>query len=134
MKEEKNDAWFHQNVIWVGLCSKVILGNPRKAFDQEQNNKNKRKRLMSADARTDSQNLGGSDAAEKQKSRGDIRVYWGIALTRGVIGVTTFTDTENEETFPGETPQGIYRFIDRLPLMLNKMLGRNTPKPRTVFF
>ena len=68
---------------------------------------------------------------EKQKSRGDTRVYWGIAMTLGVIGITTFT--EDEEPFPGEKPPGIYLFIDRLPKMLDKMLGRNTPKPRTIF-
>ena len=133
LREKKTAAWFLANVIWIDLCSKVIPGSPKKAFDQLSSGRNKRKRLMSPGAGNSSNNLGGSDTAEKQKGFGDIRVWFGVALTRGVLGVTVFTTTEGIGAFPGETPQGIRQFIERLPQMLNQMLGRRTRKPRTLF-
>ena len=97
--EGKPATWFFMNVLWIDLCSKVIPGNPKKAFDQLQSGRNKRKRLMSPGAINKSENLGGSDTAEKQKSYGDTRVWFGIALTRGVLGVTVFTNTERPNDF-----------------------------------
>ena len=133
LREKKSAAWFLANVMWIDLCSKVIPGTPKKAFDQLSSGRNKRKRLMSPGAGNSSNNLGGSDTAEKQKGFGDIRVWLGGALTRGVLGVTVFTTTEGIGAFPGETPQGIRQFIERLPRMLNQMLGRGARKPRTLF-
>ena len=50
---------------------------------------------MSADALCDSQNLGVAATAEKQCSQGDTRVFYLVALARGVLGVTVFTDVTN---------------------------------------
>ena len=49
------------------------------------------------------------------------------------VGVTVFTNTEGVGAFPGETPEGIFQLISRLPGMLNRMLGPSTAKPRTLF-
>ena len=51
-------------------------------------------------------------------------------MTRGVIGTTVFTDVDN---FPGETSLGMRLCMERLPRMLDKMLGKDAPKPRTIF-
>ena len=118
-----------RNIIWVDICSKVIPGTKRKALDQNAAGSNKRKRLMSPDAKSQSQNTGGSKSAENQAGWGDTRVYFFVALTRGVLGVTVFTDVQ---AFPGETQAGAALCVQRLPQLLNKMLGSNTQKPRTV--
>ena len=133
LREGKAAAWFFLNVIWIDLCSKVLPGTPKKALDQKLAGRNKRKRLMSPGSNDTSENLGGSDAAEKQKSFGDVRVWFGVVLTRGVLGVTVFTTTEGEGAFPGECPAGARQFVARLPQVLDKMLGRGTPKPRVLF-
>lgn len=129
LKEGNDAAWFHRNVVWIDLCSKVIPGNPKKALDQQAAGRNKRKRLMSEGSLDIAENVGGSTVAEKQCGFGDTKVWYGVALARGVVGVTVFTDVG---AFPGETQVGCGMFIDRLPGLLQKMLG-DAPKPRTIF-
>ena len=130
LRDEGHDGqWFYRNVIWIDICSKVIPGNPKKAYEQMLAGKNKRKRLMSPDAADQSQNLGGSKTAEKQCSWGDIRVWFGVAMTRGKLSVAVFTNAD----YPGENMRGVAMFIDRLPTMLNDMLGAKAAKPRTIF-
>ena len=133
LREKKSIPWLFTNIIWIDLCSKVIPGNPKKAPDQVQAGRNKRKRLMSPGATGCTVNLGGSDTAEKQKSYGDVRVWFGVALTRGVLGVIVFTETEGTGAYPGECPEGARQFVSRLPRLLNEMLGRATRKPRILF-
>ena len=130
VSDGKNADWFCRNIVWIGLCSKVIPGSPQKALDQQQAARNKKLRLMSPNATTKSMNMGGSATAETQASYGDTRVYYGVVLCRGVLGATVFTDVGD---FPGETPLGIRYFIERLPALLQTMLGCDTPKPRTIF-
>ena len=131
--EKKPAAWFFTNVLWVDLCSKVLPGNPKKAWGQLQAGRNKRKRLMSAGASCRSYNFGGSGVAEKQRSYGDTRVWFGVVLTRGVLGVHVFTTTDGPEGFPGECPEGARLFVGRLPALLSRMLGPAAKKPRVVF-
>jgi hypothetical protein len=128
LKERRRPQWFFLNAIWIDLCSKVIPGSPKKAFDQLQSGRNKRKRLMSPGSLHMSTNAGGSDTAEKQCSWGDTRVWFGVVLARGVLGVTVFVDTD---VFSGENPEGTARFVDRLPRLLDRMLGRNAKKRRS---
>ena len=130
LKAEGRDAkWFYCNIIWIDLCSKVIPGNPKKAFEQMLARKNKRKRLMSPDAADKSQNMGGSKTAEKQCSWGDTRVWFGVAMARGKMAVAVFTNAD----YPGENMRGAAMFIDRLPAMLDDMFGARSPKPRMIF-
>ena len=123
-------SWCLRNVAWLDFCSKVIPGNPQKAFEQLVAGNNKRKRLMSPDAAQVSPNLGGSKTAEKQCSWGDTRVWYLVVLARGRLGVTVFTDVDE---FPGETPLGAGVAVGRLEPLLRRMLGRDTPLPRTLF-
>ena len=89
-KEGRPAAWYRDNIVWVDICSKVIPGNPQKALDQNLAAKNKKKRLMSPGSVQKSPNLGGSHTADKQCSFGDTRVFFFVALTRGVLGVKVF--------------------------------------------
>ena len=130
LSEGNTGAWFLRHIIWIDICSKIIPGTPTKAFDQVQKGRNLKKRLMSADAAYDSQHLGGSSTAEKQCSSGDTRVWFFVAMARGVFGVHAFSDID---TFPGENQIGAGMCIDRLPGMLDKMLGKDSSKPRTLF-
>ena len=84
---------------------------------------------MSSDAKQESRHLGGGSTAEKQCSQGDTRVFFFLVVTRGVLGVTVFTDTDN---FPGETQAGAAMCVERLPSLLRKMLGRDARMPRTL--
>ncbi len=129
-REGHTAAWFRDNVVWVDICSKVIPGNPQKALDQELAAKNKKRRLMSPGSLQASQNLGGSSTADKQCSYGDTRVFFFVALTRGVFGVKVFT---KDGEFPGETPQGARLLVNNLPGLLRKMLGPQAKMPRTIF-
>ncbi len=72
----------------------------------------------------------GSKTAQKQCGWGDTRVFYGVVLTRGVLGVEVFLP---EDEFPGETPLGARMLVGRLPKLLDKMLGRASAKPRTLF-
>ena len=128
--EGKTAAWFRDNIVWVDICSKVIPGTPSKALDQQQAAQNKKKRLMSAGSSNTSPNLGGTSTADKQCSFGDTRIYFGVALTRGMVGVVVWTE---KGEFPGEKPEGASLLVERLPALLNKMLGSSARKPRTIF-
>ncbi len=76
-------SWYFRNITWVDLCSSVLPGEPRKAAEQVHRGKSKKRRLMSPGARGRSQDLGGTEAAQKQCSRGDRRVWFVIAMARG---------------------------------------------------
>ena len=85
---------------------------------------------MSPGSVASSSNLGGSSIADKQCGFGDTRVYLVVALTRSKFGVKVFTE---EGEYPGETPDGARILLNCLPALLNKMLERSAPKPRTIF-
>ena len=127
LKECRSAAWCCQNLLWVDFCAKVIPGTPVKALDQACTAKNKKKRLMSPGSRNDSANLGGTPLADKQCSVGDTRVYFLVALTRGVLGVHVF-----DADFPGESPAGAGLLVAALPPLLRKMLGSSDRHPRTI--
>ena len=97
-----------------------------KALDQACAAKNKKKRLMSPGSRNDSKNLGGTPLADKQCSFGDTRVYFLVALTRGVLGVHVF-----DADFPGESPAGAGALVTALPARLTKMFGLTDRHGRT---
>ena len=130
LKEGHTGAWYRDNVVWVDICAKVIPGSPEKALDQNLAASNKRKRLMSPGSMAASPNLGGTVMADKQRSFGDTRVFFVVALTRGVLGVKVFTKVAE---FPGETPDGARILVRSLPPLLAKMLGRTAKLPRTIF-
>ena len=67
--------------------------------------------------------------ADKQCGSGSIRVYFGVVLSRGVLGVAVFTDVAQ---FPGETPGGARLLVERLPGVLDEMLGCSSKKRRTL--
>jgi hypothetical protein len=116
-------------LVATARWARELAGTPQKALDQAQAQANKKKMLISPGAANQSQNLGGSKTAEKQCGSADTRVYYGVVLTRGVVGVIVFLPRAN---FPGECPEGARMLVARLPALLNKMLGKDTPKPRTL--
>ena len=130
LSEGRTAAWYRDNVVWVDICAKVIPGSPSKALDQEMAAKNKKKRLISPGSAALSVNMGGSATADKQCSFGDTRVFFVVALTRGVFGVKVFS---KKGTFPGETPEGAGLLVSHLPELLKKMLGPAARLPRTSF-
>ena len=85
---------------------------------------------MSPGSREKSVNVGGSTTADKQCGYGSMRVYFGVVLTRGMLGVIVFTD---KEEFPGETPAGAKLLVECLPDTLRGMLGHSTRKPLLLF-
>ena len=130
LRENHSAEWYCRNIIWADICSKIIPGNQRKANEQDLLGRSKKKRLISSDARSESQNMGGTLMAAKQCSYGDTRVYFYVVMTRGQINVHTFTDVGN---FPGETQDGAAKCVNQLPQMLTSMLGPTTRKPRMLF-
>ena len=85
---------------------------------------------MSPGSAHKSLNLGGSHTADKQCSFGDTRVFFFVAVTRGVFGVKVFLP---KDAFPGETPGGARVLVKQLPALLQKMLGPGAKLPRTFF-
>ena len=53
-----------------------------------------------------------------------------MVLSRGALGVVVFTDVEH---FPGETPEGARILVERLPGVLDRMLGRAAKQPHILF-
>ena len=66
----------------------------------------------------------------KQCSFGDTRVFFFVALTRGVFGAKVFIE---KGAFPGETPEGARLLVSNLPALLKKMLGPGAKLPRIIF-
>ena len=128
--QKQTSAWFRDNIVWIDICSKVIPGSPAKALDQARSAENKKLRLMSPGSVDSSRNAGGSTTADKQCSHGDTRVYFSTVPTRGIYGIQVFVDVKS---FPGETPEGARQLVYGLPSLLDKMLGKDKPKPRTIF-
>ena len=130
LSEGHTAAWYRDNVVWVDICAKVIPGSPSKALDQKMAAKNKKKRLISPGSTASSVNLGGSSTADKQCGFGDTRVFFFVALTRGVLGIKVFS---TQGVFPGETPEGAGLLVRHLPALLKTMLGSGARLPRTIF-
>ena len=108
----------------------ISVGSPQKAYEQLQADKSKRKRLISPDAARESYNLAGAQTSEKQCSYGDTRVFFFVALTRGVLGVTVFKDVA---AVTSENQNTARLCVERLPALLRRMLGDAAPKPRILF-
>ena len=130
LREDRTAAWFLANIIWVDICSKVIPGNAKKALDQQHAADMRKLQLISPGAAHKSANLGGTVTSDKQAGFGDTRVFFTFVMTRGKIGVDVFTDVAG---YPGGTPDGARMLVDRLPALLDTMLGRESRKPRTIF-
>ena len=85
------------------------------------------KRYISDDAKMYSPNLLGPSTATKQRTWEGQKINWFMVLTRGVVHV---------EVMPAEWKldgDGLALFVERLPGVLRKMLGRKARLPRNVF-
>ena len=129
LKIIKGPQWFFFNVIWMDICHKIIPAGPRKAAEALQRGKSKKKRLMSADARSDSKNLGGTEASQKQCSFGDTRVWYVVALARGRLMVQALPRAK----YNTETPELAAECVEQLPRMLLRTFGHDCTLPRIIF-
>ena len=79
----------------------VTPGGPRKAAEQDQFGKSKKRRLMSPGARTRSADVAGTARSQRQASFGDRRVWYVVAMARGVYMARVLVDkqytTESQE-------------------------------------
>ena len=119
-------GWYAKNTIWVDPCSTIVAGGPRSAFNHKQARGGKSKRWISKGARKYSRNLRPAPFADKQKQWGDGKVWWFVVLTRGVVCLHVMDDSFEQ------TGEGMAAFVDKLPAILDRMLGAETLKPRVV--
>ena len=120
------ESWFHRNVIWMDPCSTIVAGGPRTAFHHVLGRAGKSKKWMSIDCRKYVRNQRPAPYADKQKQWGDARLWWFVVLTRGVVNICVMDDSWEQ------TGAGMAQLVAKLPAVLNKMLGADTPKPRTI--
>ena len=128
LRENDSETWYHKHVIWVDVCSKVLAKEPRKACEAVRYGKSKKRRLMSPGCRGDSENIGGTKESQKQCSQGDTRVWYFVAMARGVYAAHAFVG----KAYHAETQALAADCVSRLPSMLTKMLG-NVRKPNVIF-
>jgi hypothetical protein len=82
---------------------------------------------MSKDSKVYARNQRASPYAGKQAQWGDQRVWWFVVLTRGKVKLVHMgTDWQ-------QTGAGMARFVNKLPVVLNQMLGTDATKPRICF-
>ena len=119
-------SWYFNNLIWFDPNKTVRPAGPKKALDQQQTNK-PQKRWISDDARRYSRNLPGPKYANTQTSGGDVRFDWILAMSRGRIGVMVMEE--------GWRPsgEGMAAFVERLPKLLKRMLGKTTSSPKVLY-
>ena len=122
----EDEAWYHRHCVWMDPCSTIIPCQPRTIFDVTKANNKKGDRWMSKDARIYSKNLGSSPYAGKQKSYGDLRVWWFVVFTRGVVRLVIMDDTWKQNS------QGMATMVRKLPRLLDSMCG-DSAKPRVIF-
>ena len=82
---------------------------------------------MSDDAVYNSRNLRASPYAGKQASWGCQRAWWFIVLARGQIKLVSMG------TAWKQNGHGMSQFVNRLPAVLDEMLGKRVAKPRVCF-
>ncbi len=119
--------WYFRNICWMDSCSNVIPGGQRNAAEQVKYGKSKKRRLMSPGAATRSSDIGGRKESQKQCSSGDTRVWFVIALARGVYMAHAFADKE----YTGETQELAADSVQAVSRMLTEQFPGN--RPRTLF-
>lgn len=126
-RANSDPSWYFRNICWIDICSNVIPGGPRKAAEQVQYGKSKKRRLMSPGAGTRSRDIGGRKESQKQCSSGDTRVWFVVALARGVYMAHAFVGNE----YTGETQELAADCAQAVSRMLVKQFPNN--RPRTLF-
>ncbi len=144
LREHDDPEWYYRNITWWDFMNTVIPGGPRKAAEQVQFGKSKKRRLMSPGARTRSADVAGTARSQRQASFGDRRVWYVVAMARGVYMARVLVDkqytTESQEfavdgvaalaamldeAFPGRRPRTL--FSDRGPGFYHQRWGHVTP-------
>ena len=123
---EHSAAWWAQHVVWFDPCSTVLPGSQNQ-YDRMRQAWRGYKCYISDDAKLYSPNLSGSSTALKQTTWEGTRVNWVIVLTRGVVHVEAMPDGWKVNG------PGLAAFVRRLPDILRRMLGADTPLPRVLF-
>ena len=119
-------VWYFHNLIWFDPSSTIIPSGPKKSADQDQAAKPDM-RYISDDAKEYSRNLKGPQYAKTQASKGDKRFRWVLVLSRGRVGIMVMDEGWSE------CSQGMATFVERLPKLLNTMLGSDTAKPKVLY-
>ena len=119
-------VWYFNNIIWFDPNHTVIPAGAKKAADQSQLYKGTR-RYISNDAKMYSRNLRAPAYAKSQCGWGDRRIRWILLLTRGLIHVEVMPEGWTEDS------KGMAMFVERLPGILDRALGKTVPKPKVLF-
>ena len=120
-------GWWLRNIVWVDPCCSV-LPRSRRQYDRMRMAESKNsKRLISDDARMYNRNLRGPKESLKQASFEAERISWLMVVARGVVAVHMLPP---DWRVNGE---GMAAAVKELPNILRRMLGPDTPLPRTLF-
>ena len=79
---------------------------------------------MSKDSKVHARNQRASPYSGKQAQWGDEKAWWFVVLTRGKVKLV------NMGTEWQQTGKGMAQFVDKLPGVLDQMLGRDAAKPK----
>jgi hypothetical protein len=122
----RTPVWYFNNLLWFDPCHSIIPAGPKKAADQNQLQKGSR-RYISNDAKMYSRNLRAPAYAKSQCGWGDRRFRWVLLLTRGRIHVEVMPEGWAEDA------AGLAIFVERLPTILDDILGKKVAKPKVLF-
>ena len=125
--EQRPDAsWWYRSVVWFDPSSSIIPGSQAQ-YNRMRQALKRNKRWVSDNAKRYSRNLRGPNTALKQTGWEGRRVNWFLILTRGTMHVEVMPSSWRANG------QGFAVFVERLPAIMQRLLGAGARRPRTVF-
>ena len=120
-------GWWYRHVVWIDPCASLIPRSRRQYERMKRAQTNKKKRLISDDARMYNRNLRGKEETLKQASFEVEKVHWLMVLARGKVSVHVLPEDW------AVNGVGMATAVRSLVQVLRRSLGSDAQLPRVLF-